>query len=101
MCEKVNHKKETVRAANCKGKILWQFKNLKIYKDLCGKALICLKCDVMAKLSPHKNSFNFKPLMVMVLEDILTGRQARLEIQCLYGNPVSNNCPKTSLLKNS
>ena len=35
----------------------------------------------------------------MVLEAILTGRQTRLEIQCLYRNPMSNNFHKTSLLK--
>ena len=30
-----------------------------------------------------------------------TGRQTHLEIECLYGNPMSNNFHKTSLLKNS
>ena len=44
---------------------------------------------------------------IAVLEAILTGRQTRreiqcqtrLEIQCLYGNPMSKKFHKTSLLK--
>ena len=39
--------------------------------------------------------------LITVLEAILTGRQTRLEIQCLYGNAMSNNLHKTSLLKKS
>ena len=40
-------------------------------------------------------------LYITVLEAILTGRQTRLEIQCLYGDPMSHNFHKTSFLKNS
>ena len=36
-----------------------------------------------------------------VFDAILTGRQTGLEKQCLYGNPMSSNFHKTSLLKNS
>ena len=39
--------------------------------------------------------------LITVFEAILTGRQTGLKQQCLYGNPMSNNFHKTSLLKNS
>ena len=39
--------------------------------------------------------------LITVLEAILKGRQTRLEIQCLYGNPMSKTSQKTSLMKNS
>ena len=33
--------REKSRPVNCKREILWQFDNLKIYKDLSRKALTC------------------------------------------------------------
>ena len=38
--------------------------------------------------------------LITVFDAILTGRQTGLKKQCLYGNPMSNNFHKTSLLKN-
>ena len=51
------------------------------------------------KREEKDNPFLIDP--VTVLEAILMGRQTRLEIQCLYGNPMLNNFYKTSLLKHS
>ena len=39
--------------------------------------------------------------LITVFDAILTSRQTGLTKQCLYGNPMSNNFDKTSLLKNS
>ena len=49
------------------------------------------------------NFYIFIPLidLVTVSDAILTGRQTRLEIQHLYGNPLSNYFHKTALLNNS
>ena len=39
--------------------------------------------------------------LITVSDAILTGRQTSFEITLLYGNPMSNNFHKTSLLKYS
>ena len=39
--------------------------------------------------------------LITVFGAILTSRQTGLKKQCLYGNPMSNNFDKTTLLKNS
>ena len=38
--------------------------------------------------------------LVTVFDAILTSRQTREKLQCLYKNLISNNCRKTAVLKN-
>ena len=38
--------------------------------------------------------------LVTVFDAILTSRQTREKLQCLYENLISNNCRKTAVLKN-
>ena len=68
-------------------------------------AMLCkAECDmgIQSYLSNVRETRQFKEIdLITVLEAILTGRQTRLEVQCLNGNPMSNDFHKTSLLKNS
>ena len=57
--------------------------------QICGMNIITLEANVIIIG------------LITVFNAILTSRQTGLKLQCLYGNPMSNNFHKTLLLKNS
>ena len=53
--------------------------------------------DILARNHPDK--VNFQIDLVTVFDAILTSRQTREKLQCLYENLMSNNFRKTAVLK--